>query len=119
MDNSLKVVVRNNMLQIWAERVKECRNSGMSVKAWCAQQGIKVSTFYAWQKRVFNAVSTEVQQTLPNSRPVFAEIPVELPVQAISTNIAATLRVGDISVDFYENASQGFIEALLRSVKPC
>ena len=25
----------------WTERVRECRSSGLSVKAWCAGQGIK------------------------------------------------------------------------------
>ena len=99
LDNSLKVVAHNTLLQEWAERVKECRSSGLSVKEWCLENNVGLSTFYTWQKRVFNAVSVQVQQTLVNSGPVFAEIPKELPAKISSSNIGATVRVGKIYVD--------------------
>ena len=119
LDNSLKVVAHNTLLQEWAERVKECRSSGLSVKEWCLENNVGLSTFYTWQKRVFNAVSAQVQQTQVNSSPVFAEIPKELPAKVSSANVAATVRVGEICVDFYENASPAFIESFLRGMKLC
>ena len=119
LDNSLKVVAHNILLQEWAERVKECRSSGLSVKEWCLENNVGLSTFYTWQKRVFNAVSAQVQQTQVNSSPVFAEIPKELPAKVSSANVAATVRVGEICVDFYENASPAFIENFLRGMKSC
>ncbi len=97
MDNSLKITNRNSMLQAWAQRVKECRNSGMHAKTWCAEYNIKLSTYYTWQKKVFNAVSNEVQQNLPDFGPVFAEVPLVLPLQASTTDIAATVKIGDFS----------------------
>ena len=78
-----------------------------------------LSTFYTWQKRVFNDVSNQVQQTPVNSSPVFAEIPKELPAKLSNTDVAATVRVGEICVDFYENASPAFIESFLRGMKSC
>ena len=36
----------------WAERVRECRSSALSVKAWCAGQGIKTATYYRWEHEV-------------------------------------------------------------------
>ena len=119
LDNSLKVVAHNTLLQEWAERVKECRSSGLSVKEWRLENNVGLSTFYTWQKRVFNAVSAQVQQTQVNSSPVFAEIPKELPAKVSSANVAATVRVGEICVDFYENASPAFIESFLRGMKSC
>lgn len=119
LDNSLKVVAHNTLLQEWAKLVKECRSSGLSVKEWCKENNVGLSTFYTWQKRVFNAVSTQVQQTSVNSGPVFAEIPKELPAKVSNTNVAATVRVGEICIDFYENASPAFIESFLRGMKSC
>ena len=98
MDNSLKIVAHNTLLQEWANRVKECRSSGLSVKQWCTENNVALSTFYTWQKKVFNAVSVQVQQTSVNSGPVFAEIPKELPAKVFNTNVAATVRVGEICV---------------------
>ena len=93
--------------------------SRLSVKPWCTDNNVGLSTFYTWQKRVFNAVSTQVQQTSVNSGPVFAEIPKELPAKLSNTDVAATVRVGEICVDFYENASPAFIESFLRGMKSC
>ena len=104
MDNSLKSVAYNALLQEWAERIKECRSSKLTVKAWCLEHGIKLSTYYTWQKRVFNAVSNKLQPSTGNSAPVFAEITQDLPAVA-SANIAATLRAGDFKIDIYDNAS--------------
>ena len=38
-------------LQEWSGRIADCRSSGMSVKAWCAAQGISLKTYYYWEKR--------------------------------------------------------------------
>ena len=48
------------MLQEWSVRIAECRSSGMSVKAWCAEQGITIKTYYYWEKRFI----TEATQQL-------------------------------------------------------
>ena len=119
MDNSLKSVAYNTLLQEWAERINECRTSKLTVKAWCLEHDIKLSTYYTWQKRVFNAVSSKIQPSTGNSVPVFAEITQDLPVAAASANIAATLRAGDFSIDIYDNASATFIESMLRGLKSC
>ena len=51
------------MLQEWSKRIAECRSSGKTVKAWCAQQGIAIKTYYYWEKR-FVAEATR-QMSLP------------------------------------------------------
>ena len=59
------------------------------------------------------------QQWALCSGPVFAEIPEELPAKVSNTNVAATVRVGEICVDLYDNASSIFIESFLRGIKSC
>ena len=39
------------LLQEWSTKIAECRSSGMTVKAWCAKQGIAIQTYYRWEKR--------------------------------------------------------------------
>lgn len=119
MYKSLKQARHNSMLQTWSERVRECRGSGLSVREWCEQNGYKVSVYYRWQREVFNAVSQQVQPTATDSMPVFAEISPEFVAQSTSSEVAATMKFGDVSVDFYANTPQAFLEAFLRSVKSC
>ena len=32
-------------LQEWAARIQDCRSSGLSVRAWCRQQGVKLANY--------------------------------------------------------------------------
>lgn len=43
-------------LPIWQERVRECRTSGMGVKAWCKAQGLDFTSYYRWEKKVLESV---------------------------------------------------------------
>ena len=44
-------------LREWSGRVAECRSSGSSVKAWCAEQGIALKTYYNWEKQIVKAAT--------------------------------------------------------------
>jgi len=48
----------------WRDRIKECRQSGLSVKAWCLQKGLKNSAYYYRVKR-FKIL--EQQETADNT----------------------------------------------------
>ena len=37
--------------QRWRERIEEYRQSGMSVKAWCLQNGLKNNAYHYWVKK--------------------------------------------------------------------
>lgn len=39
----------------WAERVRECRSSGISVSEWCEEQGIERRAYYRWEREVLKA----------------------------------------------------------------
>ena len=69
MEQGLQKVNHQSRLMEWGQRVEACRNSGQRVSEWCAEHGIPVSTYYSWQRKVFQAVSSE-------NKVCFAEIPV-------------------------------------------
>jgi len=45
MAKGLQIIKENNNLAEWSRQVEECRNSGLSIRAWCEQSGIAVSTY--------------------------------------------------------------------------
>ena len=58
----LKLAAR---MQEWSVRIAECRSSGMSVKAWCSEQGISVQTYYRWEKRFVEKATQQLSLPAP------------------------------------------------------
>ena len=53
MSKGLQLIKENNNLAEWSRQVEECRTSGLSVRSWCEQHQIAVSTFHYRQQRVW------------------------------------------------------------------
>ena len=43
-------VRREALIPVWQERIRECRASGLGVRAWCARNNISHQTYYNWEK---------------------------------------------------------------------
>ena len=108
MEQSLQKVNRRTHLAAWSQSVEACRNSGMPVAKWCAEQGIPVSTYYTWQKKVFQALNTDQDVC-------FAE----LSIPRHLNSPAATIRSGELSVDIHHGADSETICAIIRALKQC
>jgi hypothetical protein len=37
---------------LWSARLREHADSGMTIRSWCAQQGVTEATFHYWRKRL-------------------------------------------------------------------
>ena len=93
MERGLQKMNRHSRLVEWGRRVEACRNSGQKVSAWCAEQGIAVSTYYNWQRKVFQAVSSE-------SEVYFAEFLVRLAFG----DTAGSIQCEELRVDIHVKA---------------
>ncbi len=40
---------REAKIPMWQERIKACRSSGMTVREWCAANGVDRRTYYKWE----------------------------------------------------------------------
>ena len=58
----LKLAAR---MQEWSTRIAECRSSGMSVRAWCKEQGIAIQTYYRWEKRFVTEATQQLSLPAP------------------------------------------------------
>ena len=69
MEHSLQRLNAVQRIQLWAERIEECRGSGMSIRGWCRENEISEKAYYYWQRRLY-------QQMVSAAECVdFAEIP--------------------------------------------
>ena len=108
MECRLQRVNHQGHLAEWSRRVEACRKSGQRVSEWCAEQGIPVSTYYSWQRKVFQAAVSE-------NEACFAEVSVK-PAEA---ETAASIQCGELRVDVHTGADPETIRAIVRALKSC
>ena len=93
-------------LQEWQQRVLDCRNSGMSVKAWCQQNGISTGSYYFHLRKIRESVLEENQI-----------IPLEPPKPVSSSGIR--IESAGITITLPETISAEQLAAVLSALKSC
>ena len=77
----IQEILHNEKIKEWEERVFQCRDSGLSVKEWCRQNRISESTYFYWQREVWDKKKNELQQTGTPEKGIrrirFAEVSIE------------------------------------------
>ena len=107
----------------WDEIIRQCKSSGLSDHQWCEDHGIAISTYYR-RLRLFRDIRPE--QTLPaktkqNIQELHSVVPLtlmdELPAKEQTSyhETAASIRVGDVTIDLYNGAGQEMIASLLET----
>ena len=109
---------QQNLME-WSRRVADCRSSGMSVTRWCSEHNVKPKTYYNWQKKVFAAMLAQQQAEMSDASPKFAELPPptdeKQPTAAEEqTDLVASVRIGDASLEVYGGASAEIVSALCK-----
>ena len=100
---SLQRVNRQQRLAEWSRRVEACRNSGLTVVQWCQENEIAVSTYFSWQRKVFQALK-EVQEV------TFAEVPV-MEASPFPGHVVASLEISGVQIQVYEGADTNTLQA--------
>ena len=108
---SLQRANQQQRLVEWSRRVEACRSSGLPVGQWCRENGIAVSTYFSWQRKVFQALK-EVQEV------TFAEVPIMEHSQH-SGHIVAAMEVSGVRIQVYEGADGATLQAILQAAKSC
>ena len=115
MSISLTTAKHQADLQLRRQSVLECRNSGLTVKQWCADHQIDPSTYYRWQKEVWDY---ETQSLIPaETAPVrFAEITVPANIEASGGQADIILKKDGWSLEIRSSASSILLDQVLRAV---
>ena len=118
--NDISVVKSQLKLQVWAAMVSECRQSGMTVEAWCKSQNLSSKTYYYRLKKVreaalVNLAPVQLSETGDASNPCFKKLEVKAPVQ--SALPAITVHLPYATVEVTNDASQRTVEAVLLALR--
>ena len=103
---SLTLAKHLSNLQIRRQAVYDCRHSEMTGKQWCAEHQIHETTYYRWQKEVWDrSTQTLIPESQDNGGEIrFAQL--QLP-DCIEDNTKAdvVLRTADLTVEIRNSAN--------------
>ena len=104
-------------LQEWSARIQDCRSSGLSVRAWCRQEGINAVTYYRWERELLALAETEPCSSV--SAVTFAELPAPKQVSCNVAERCATLHIGSASLDIYPGCDAEQPRLLVELLRLC
>ena len=112
---------RANLAQ-WQQLVYDCRHSGMTVKAWCAENGVSEKSYYYRQRKVWEATQPETVGRGSLSQPALpAIIPCAAPIASAGQESAAApalvLRNGTWTMEVAAGCDPALLHLALRAIK--
>jgi len=107
--DQLVTTIRENQ---WLAMLEQQKHSGLTVKAWCNENGISENSFYYRQnklrKRIGSALPTFVELKPPAIKP---EVP-----DLENLNRVASIHVGDVTVSLSNQASGDLIRKIMEAL---
>jgi hypothetical protein len=106
----------------WRQLVYDCRHSGMTVRAWCVQNGVSEKTYFYRQRKVWEATQRETANPQPSSQPALpAIIPCTAPIASAGQESAAApalvLRNGTWTMEVAAGCDPALLRLALRAIK--
>ena len=111
----LKIAAR---MQEWSTRIAECRSSGMSVRAWCKEQGIAIQTYYRWEKRFVAEATRQLSLPAPTQAGMLMRVNPDalLNEHENSTGSGITIRHGESVIALPAGSSAEAIADLVKAL---
>lgn len=106
----------------WQQLVYDCRHSGMTVRAWCAENSVSEKSYYYRQRKVWEATQPETVGRGSLSQPALpAIIPYAPPITSAGREPAAApalvLRSDTWTVEVAAGCDPELLRLALRAVK--
>lgn len=111
-----KELKHQHNLQIWTQTVHECKNSGMTVKEWCIENGVNEKRFYYWQRRVREEVLAPIV-TFKEDSSTFIQIPTSAPMTPTAFQPDMVLNYGNLRVELKNSVSSKLLVEVLQVIR--
>ena len=102
--NQLTIASHNHKIQMWINRIQECRTSSQRVSDWCADNNISIKSYYYWMRKMkseaFEALPAKRKSRMLTEKTDTAFAEVKLVENPRSDACAIKLHVGDLLLEF-------------------
>ena len=97
--------------QQWYQTITTAKQSGQSIKSWCAENGVPLSSFYSWQRKMRAALLQQTEDV------PFEELsPSSLKTAAIPPT-QITLHIRDVTVELPADLPSDQISEIIRGIR--
>lgn len=115
-------ITKQYRLNKWIETIRECRSSGQTVSAWCAEHNVSLKSYYYWLKRVREAACESLPALQCEQIPI---VPVDLSAsrkmhaysESSHTASGILVHMGAVTLEIRNHASATLIEHTLRALQ--
>lgn len=131
MDISSLTPNKQVKIQFWLNAIHECRSSGLTNQAWCEQNNLSLKSYYYWIAKIRKLAIEDIPRkdhmvslahtmslASSSSDEVFTELPAPV-AKHLTSDKAAVIHVGDITIDVSETISPEFLRSILKVVRSC
>jgi hypothetical protein len=102
-------------LKQWTKIIQTCQASGMTVVSWCAQNNVKIKSYYYWLRRLRSIACETGELSISSNEQQI--VPLTFKQTKSSAMAAITIHLPTVSVDIQDGTSRATIEAVLAILK--
>ena len=103
-------VKQEYQLQEWSGMLRQRKESGLSVKEWCREQGLAEHIYYYRLRKLRQAACTALEQAQPVQ---LAEVPLAPKPQESHAKLRLTTRIGTLEI---MDADRSTLDQVLRMI---
>ena len=97
--------------QQWCQTITTAKQSGQSIKSWCAENGVPLSNFYSWQRKMRAALLQQTEDV------PFEELSPSSPKTAAVSPTQITLHIQDVTVELPADLPTDQISEIIRGIR--
>lgn len=110
-------VTHEMRLMQWTPIIRECRSSGMAVRAWCIENNVNEKQFYYWQRRVRGEVFENLKKTELESKPNFVQLLAPThSTRSSSFNADMIIHIGNNVLELSNTVSESLLSKVLKVI---
>ena len=106
---TVQELTKNEKYKFWYFKIKECKESGLSVKDFCDKNNIKPSTYYNYQQKIRNILCDQINEKSYKNEVSFVE-------KQPHNNEKIIIIKGSIKIELDSDTPYQSIEPLLKSL---
>ena len=95
----------------WADGIAVVQGAWKASLRWIRFNGVAISTYFLWQRRVYQAVSERAEVC-------FAEVPMYSTAPA-EGSVAAVIHAGEVKIELCAGADTATVRAIIEALRSC
>jgi len=107
-------MAKDEKAALWAERIRELRSSGQTIKEWCMEHKISYSTMGYWLRKF------DVKEQEPENEFIFAKLPSEWEINENKMPAHSSIQIfipENIRIEISDSCRPELLETLLKVLK--